>query len=64
MDRSIWFHYLVVNIPDNFDPAMQSHGMMLIDGGGNGPTPPDNTDTFVEFMRILAVSTGRQITLF
>nr|XP_039256779.1 autocrine proliferation repressor protein A-like [Styela clava] len=56
--RSIWWHYLIINIPDVFDPAMENSGYLLIDGGGNTDTPPDTTDTFVEFMSLIAVSTG------
>lgn len=57
-DRSIWWHYLVVNIPDKFDSQMENSGFLFIDGGSNTDSAPDPTNTFVEFMALVADSTG------
>lgn len=40
---------------------MKNSGFMLIDGGSNHDQPPDETDTFAEFMRLVAASTGRLV---
>ena len=58
-DRSLWWHYLVVNIPDVFDPKMENSGFLFIDGGSNTDAPPEPTNTFAEFMALVADSTGR-----
>ncbi|CAK8676928.1 unnamed protein product [Clavelina lepadiformis] len=58
-DRSIWWHWLVVNIPDEFDPSMANSGYLLIDGGDNDNTEqiPDVTDTFVAMTGLMADAT-------
>lgn len=58
-DRSIWWHFLVVHIPDEFDPQVGNNGYVLIDGGGNDSpdSTPDTDDTFVLFTGIMAAST-------
>ena len=58
-DRSVWWHYLIVHIPDEFDPDIGNNAFMLIDGGSNDnpESTPDPSDSFIMFTGIMAVST-------
>nr|XP_002128778.1 autocrine proliferation repressor protein A [Ciona intestinalis] len=57
-DRSLWWHFVIVHVPDEFDPALSNSAFLLIDGGGNDnpDNPPEITDTFVMFTGLMAES--------
>lgn len=56
VSRSIWWHYLVIHVPDEIDPDLQNAGFLFIDGDENKPEPPKPDDIFVELFRLVAVS--------
>ena len=41
VDRSIWWHFLVVHVPNEIDPALTNTGYLFIDGDANDN--PDQT---------------------
>nr|XP_039256777.1 autocrine proliferation repressor protein A-like isoform X1 [Styela clava] len=59
--RSIWWHDLIVNIPDTFDARMKDSAYMLIEGGSNSGGLPSTTDDFFTEMQMIA-STTKSVT--
>ncbi|KAK6175197.1 hypothetical protein SNE40_013710 [Patella caerulea] len=56
-NRPIWFHYMVVAVPDKL--IHPEHGLMYMSYGSNGPSfTPDVADEFSTFIALMAVSTG------
>ncbi|XP_009858081.4 autocrine proliferation repressor protein A-like [Ciona intestinalis] len=60
VSRSVWWHYLIVNIPHYFDPEMHGSGYMKIVGGNNNnpDAVPDETDDDIMLSGMMAESTG------
>ena len=58
-DRSVWWHFLVIHIPDEIDPDLANTGYLLIDGGSNDNPEgtPDMTDSFVMLTGLMADAT-------
>lgn len=57
--RSVWWHELVINIPNKFNPAMQKSAYMLIDGGSNSGNVLSKTDDSFEALCMISESTNR-----
>jgi len=62
-DRSIWWHSLVVHIPDEIDPEMAGNAFLLIDGGSNDnpEQTPDYSDAFVMLTGLMADVSKRYV---
>ena len=61
VDRSIWWHFLVVHVPDVIDPALSNSGYLFIDGDGNDnpeQTPPID-DPFLILTGLIADGSKR-----
>ena len=58
--KSLWRHYLVVIIPDNYD-AKSKNASLWITGGSVTDGPPKSTDEDIFLSAALATNTG-QIT--
>lgn len=60
VDRSIWFHYLVVIVPSNLDTEAYKHNASLyVTGGTNTGAPPSSpTDEDLLVAATLAMNTG------
>ena len=57
-DRSVWWHYLVVHIPNEFDPDIGNSGYIFIDGGSNNALEtPDKTDHSVVMTGLISDAT-------
>ena len=58
-DRSVWWHFLIVHVPDEFDPDIGHNGYVLIDGGDNDNPEqlPDHSDNFVALTGLMADAT-------
>ena len=61
VDRSIWWHFLVIHVPDNIDPALKNSGFLFVDEGENEnpETLPDISDMFIAIAGLLADGTNR-----
>jgi len=55
-DRPVWWHYVVVHIPEN--RVYQDSAFFLIDGGSNDVGPPGMTDSVIQATFQMALSTG------
>lgn len=57
--RSVWWHDVIINIPDSFDPSMAKSAYMLIYGHSNSNSTPSLTDDFFMEMQMIASTTRR-----
>ena len=61
VDRSVWWHFLVIHIPDAIDPSFAKTGYLFIDGDGNDhpeETPPID-DPFLIVTGLISDQTKR-----
>ena len=62
-DRSIWWHYMAIIIPDNLNPAWLNRGLMYMTGGDNNADIPKITSEDLLVSAILAQTCETVVTV-
>jgi len=61
----LWWHFLIVHIPDEIDPELMGDGFLFIEGGSNenGEKLPDYKDPIVSFTGEMSTVSKRCVVL-
>jgi PhoPQ-activated pathogenicity-related protein len=62
-DRSIWWHWIAIIVPDTLDPAFADRGLMYMTGGNQGPAPPKVTSEDLIIGAVLAQTCQTVVTV-
>lgn len=62
-DRSIWWHYVAIIVPNKLNPAFADRGLMYMTGGNQDPKPPKLTGEDLLVGAILAQTCETVVTV-